>query len=205
VVLETPTTDTRATGQDDSHRSHERQPQDEIPEPRTTDGYCSHKQSTDTGATNDRHWSHKRQILEPQATTTGATSDKYWSHKRQPLEPQVTTDSGTGGTNERQPPGATGATSDSLDEPLRKPRTGTDTGDWSHKQQIQETGAMNDNRYCDWSHERQILEPQDETTDTATGATNDSATDTGATGRDDRRYWCHKRHERLEIQILPEP
>jgi len=63
--METCTTDTGATGQDDSHRSHGRQPQ-EIPEPRTT---------TVT------HWryyrtSHKRQPMEPLATTNGATSNR---------------------------------------------------------------------------------------------------------------------------------
>jgi len=65
VVMETCTTDTGATGQDDSHRSHGRQQQ----EP---------QQIQESAARNDRRYTR----LEPRTTDTGD-----WSHKR--LEIQI--------------------------------------------------------------------------------------------------------------------
>jgi len=83
--------DTIATGVDrhDSHWS------------RSIDSHWSHWNDSHWSRSIDSHWSHKRQILEPQTTDTGATSDNQWSHKKQqPMEPR-TTDTG-GAMNDRR-------------------------------------------------------------------------------------------------------
>jgi len=137
----------------------------------------SHK-AADTGATNDNrrycsYRSHKpRQPMEPQATDTGATNDRYWSHdERQEIN--------TGATSDQQilePQQATGAEILLLQRYWSHRCNDNNESYWSHERQIVEprTGATGGTTDTAWSHRTRWTTDTGAMTTGDTGATSNN-------------------------------